>query len=206
MKRFLIAIVLGACGMSAAARAQEPSPQVSFLRCAPLFGRGGVAFGETAYCEVNVAPWFGVGALVGRSGATGYEDQGADTNVHDFSAGLVLVARDPKEIKRFRFGAFIQSVYTSSRIKAKYQESYIDPSGNTVQAQGIYRENDSDPVVTAGANVEYRIPHGPPILFRIGKNFGSGLSVKTAGGFYFAAGPMIDPVRLAKGVSRFIGR
>jgi hypothetical protein len=168
------------------------------LRCGPLFGRGGVAFGETFYCEANATQWFAIGALAGRSGVNGYEQQGATADANDFSTGLVFVGRFPKEIRRFRFGGFLQAMYTGSYIRATYRDTYPDGNGGLVSVQGVYRRNDDDPIVTTGLNLEYRIPHGPSVLVRIGKNFGDSLAATTAGGFYFAAGPLVDPVEFAK--------
>jgi hypothetical protein len=205
MKRCLVVLAFVVCGAFSGitTRAQalvETQSKVPLMRCAPLFGRGGTAFGETGYCEANPASWFGVGVLAGRSGIRGYQDQGATANMHDFSSGLVLVIRYPKEIKRFRFGVFVQAAYNGSHVKATYQDSYVDQNGNTVQVMGSYRQSDRDPVTTLGANIEYRVPHGPWMLFRVGKNLGDGLSSTTAGGFYVSAGPMVDPLAITKSV------
>lgn len=183
------------------ANGKDHTNKVPLVRCAPLFGRGGTAFGETGYCEVNPASWFGVGVLAGRSGVRGYEDQGATANMHDFSSGLVLIVRYPKEIKRFRFGIFGQAAYNGSHVRATYEGQSVDPAtGNIVQVQGLFLESDRDPVTTVGANIEYRVPRGPEILFRIGRNLGDGLSSTTAGGFYLSAGPMTDPVAIGKSI------
>jgi hypothetical protein len=201
---FALLVILVVLGMAigTSAQAKTSIDQVSLLRCAPLFGRGGIAFGETGYCEANPASWFGVGIVVGRSGIAGYEDQGASANVHDFTSGLVLVGRVPKEIKHFRFGVFLQSAYSGSHIRATYSSTYTDPTtGSPVTVQEVYRQSDRDPVLTAGLNLEYRI-RNLIILTRVGKNFGDSISSNTAGGFYLAAGPMMDPVKLGRDTIR----
>ena len=180
-----------------AANSQEKD-SVAFLRVAPLFGRGGVAISQAVYFEVNPVPWFGAGVMAGRSGVSGYQDQGATTDASDFSSGIVLVGRFPKAIKHFRFGGFVQSVYNGSHVSAQYSDTYPDGNGGFVNVQGNYYASDRDPIVTVGANVEYYIPHGPPLLIRVGRNFGDGLAANTAGGFYFVVGPMVDPTPFFK--------
>lgn len=173
---------------------KEKADRVPYVRMAPLFGRGGAAFSQAGYLEVNPAPWFGAGLIVGRSGVNGYADQGAMTDVNDFSSGVVLIGRYPKAIKHIRFGAFVQSVYNGSHLRSTYTDEFSDGNGGVVDVQGVYRASDRNPVTTAGVNLEYYIPHGPTILVRVGKNFGDGLAVNTAGGTYVVAGPLVDPV------------
>jgi len=197
---FVVATIFAVFVLLAIPVSAQDADRVPLFRIAPLVGRGGSAFSQTGYVEMNPASWFGIGMLVGRSGISGYQDQGANANLHDFFTDLVLVGRYPKEVHRFRFGAFIQAGYVGTHIKATYEDSYVNAAGNTVSFQGIYRQSNRDSVVTLGPNIEYRIPHGPTMLIRAGRNFGDSISANTAHAFYLAVGPTTDPVQLGKGV------
>lgn len=166
---------------------------IPLLRCGAFVGRSGVAFGPSISCDANPFSWIGAYWFIGRSSIDGYQTQGVSADEANRTAGVGIVAR-PFAVKSFRFGAFAQAGYSGSHTQA------------FVADQLVYQASNKDPLITVGPDIEYRIPHGPWLVVRLGRNFGDQLASGTAGGFSVNGGVMFDPVPALKGIGKKLFR
>jgi len=172
------------CAFCLSAFAQQTQNSIPFFRFGAFEGRPGVAIGPTFYTEVNPASWMGAYALVGDSKISGYKTQGVDAHAKDLSAGMGFVVRAP-QIKRMRFGGFFQTQYADTDVGASF------PNGSGGIA--TYRQSSHACLMSAGMHFEVRTVHGVSLVIRPGRDFIGGLAASQGGGFYFAAGLVVNP-------------
>jgi hypothetical protein len=158
-----------------------------------LLGREGAAFGPQVLLQGNLG-FLGLYGFAGRSSVSGYTSgDGIRADFSDRVLGFGIACRLLR-ISRFTLGAFSQAAYYGSHVKA----SYRDGSGVST----VYRESERNPLVTLGAEVDYRVMHGITIFFPPGKDFGKNFAATTAGGFSFNGGRRVSILIIAKGVGK----
>ena len=181
--------------------------KIPLFRVGALGGRGGVALGLQGYGEFNLFQNLGIYGMAGRSRVSGY--QTTDPQVgplvaqeKDFTACLGFLGRSPAVKRTFHFGGFAQACYLKSGVKANYTVNIPDPEavGGFDHLSGGYEENERNPLVTLGGQVELSPRHGPSYLFRIGKNFGDNYAANNGKGFYLVGGPVFDPIHTIKAI------